>query len=404
MKKIVLMVAACLCLCNAQAQIGSNLKINAFVSAKGGIGIYHNSRNDNPAGFSGGFSVGKWILSPFAFRASFDFIAIPNGDALAGFELCSAEFLWDFNSTFTHIRDWRLNAYPMLGLGVVFHEADMASRASADLQAMVGVHVPVRLGKGGWDVFLEYKCNFFPEKFDGSDASVYMHSLLAGVTRRFTPSPFLRRTPYESRGLAEDWFLGFGIGPNFTSYRARNIDKAGMYGVAPEIMFGRNFSDFWTIRFQLVGLRAHGPYDSEGQRAGEAFSFSDFHTDVMVNLTHALRFTRGIRLNVLPYLGAGMVWRYDNLQFDMAADFGVLFRYYVGHKSDLYAEAKYIVALPRIARGSDPEVLAAAGHVRWVGLPSLTVGYIYNFGRSTTRYRLPAHWSADRGTGNRKLG
>ena len=172
-----------------------------------------------------------------------------------------------------------------------------------------------------------------------------------------------------------------------------------MYGVAPEVMFGRNYSNFWTIRFQLGGLTAHEPYDTINDEAGESYTFSTLHADLMVNLTHALKFRRGKKLNVLPYLGAGAIWRYDDLKFDMAADAGIMFRYYVGIHSDFYVDLKYTMVTPRIGGGTGPESAVGGSALKpaqfWVGLPSLTVGYIYNFGHSTTRYRLPAHWCAD---------
>ena len=163
-------------------------------------------------------------------------------------------------------------------------------------------------------------------------------------------------------------------------------------------MFGRNCSNFWTIRFELTGLTAHGPYDTINEQAGDGYTFGMLHSDVMLNLTHAIKFTRGKKLNVLPYLGAGMVWRFDKPQFDMGADFGVMLRYYIGRRSDLYADLKYLMVPPRIGGGIGPEgpLPGIFGYnVVWVGLPSITLGYIYNFGTNTTRYRLPAHWCAD---------
>jgi hypothetical protein len=163
-----------------------------------------------------------------------------------------------------------------------------------------------------------------------------------------------------------------------------------MYGVTPEIQFGRNYSNVWTIRFELGGLTAHEPYDTVEKCAGDKYSYSNLHTDFMVNLTHLFRFTRGVRLNILPYLGAGLIWRYDEPTFNMTADAGIMFRYYLSHHSDIYLDMKYMMVPPTIA-GIQP----AAGedlpktYGDWGGLPSITVGYIYNFGSSTTRYRHP---------------
>jgi len=398
-KHILLLLMMAGLFATAVAQPGERFGDNMFLSLKGGMGMYSNRLNDNPTGFSGGISVGKWIVSPLAFRVSFDFMTIPNASTLhpytSRFALGSAEFLWDFTSTFMRIRNWPVKFYPMLGLGVVFEGGDNGHRTDHEFQAMLGGQVNYIITPR-WDVFLEYKLNFFPEAFDGSNGDVYLHSFLLGFSHQFTEGPFRRRTAAESRGVMEDWFFGAGIGPNFSSFTFEHMDKLGMYGAAPEIMFGRNYSNFWTIRFELNGLTAHERYDTINDEPGDGYTFSAFHTDVMVNLTHALKFSRGKKLNVLPYLGAGLAWRYDNAKFDMAADFGVMLRYYIGRRSDLYADFKYTMVTPRIAGGTgEPGPLPGMlGYdILWVGLPSITVGYIYNFGHNTTRYRLPAHWS-----------
>ena len=150
----------------------------------------------------------------------------------------------------------------------------------------------------------------------------------------------------------------------------------------------------WTQEWHFTQEAIEDACDRTG--TSEAYTFSMLHTDVMLNLTHALKFTRGRKLNVLPYLGAGLVWRFDNPRFDMGADFGLMLRYYIGRHSDLYADFKYLMVPPRIGGGVGPEgpLPGMFGYnVVWVGLPSITLGYIYNFGTNTTRYRQPAHWS-----------
>ena len=401
MKKIILVLLMAVTCSASHAQVGTDFGVNMFASLKGGLGMYSNRLNDNPIGFSGGISVGKWIVSPLAFRVSFDMMTIPNGilgsNNTANFAMANAEFLWDFTSTFFRIRhhQWYIpDFYPMIGLGMSFRQAVGNNSTDREFQVMLGGQLNWRISKG-WDIFMEYKCNFFSEALAQGNG-VYLYSALLGVTRQFTESPFLRRTEHESRDVFEDWFFGIGIGPNFSSFTFEHVDELGMYGVAPEVMFGRNFSNFWTIRFQLTGLTGHAPFDTINQEAGEAYTFSMLHTDVMLNLTHALKFTRGRKLNVLPYLGAGLVWRFDNPRFDMGADFGLMLRYYIGRHSDLYADFKYLMVPPRIGGGVGPEgpLPGMFGYnVVWVGLPSITLGYIYNFGTNTTRYRQPAHWS-----------
>ena len=157
-----------------------------------------------------------------------------------------------------------------------------------------------------------------------------------------------------------------------------------MIGVAPEIMFGRNFSNFWTIRFELTGLTAHEIYDTVTQEAGDAYTFSMFHADLMVNLTHVLNYKRGVKWNVLPYLGAGAIWRYGDIRYRMSGDAGVMVRRYIDQTGDFFIDLKYMLVHPSISGGVGP-----SGVYYGVGMPSLTFGYIHNFGTSSTRYRMP---------------
>ncbi|MBR6843718.1 MAG: hypothetical protein IKM79_01325, partial [Bacteroidales bacterium] len=73
-----------------------------------------------------------------------------------------------------------------------------------------------------------------------------------------------------------------------------------------------------------------------------------------------------------------------NVMFDMAADFGLFVRRYISKEGDFFIDLKYVMMAPRIGGGAGPE-----GDIYGVGIPSLTFGYIHNFGHSSTRYRVP---------------
>lgn len=392
MKKVIislLLIAAC---ATGRAQIGSDFGVNMFMNMGGGMSLYKNGDVPLMKGFSGGISVGKWILSPLAARVSLDFQSLNREPMDYNFTFASAsvEFLWDFTSTFMRIRNWRVNVYPMIGLGVFFRPAmtDGVNMYGTDreVHSLLGLHVPVRLW-GGWAAFAQYKCYFLPTHYDLGGDAVFMHSITGGFTYNFTESPFHRRTEYESRSTDEDWFVGFGLGPNYSSFDLftnKNHGGFAMVGVAPEIMFGRNFSNFWTIRFEATGLTAHEIFDTVRQEAGDAYTFTMVHADLMVNLSHLFDFKRGARWSIMPYLGAGAIWRYDHVSFDMAADFGIFCRRYINKEGDFFVDLKYIMMAPRVGGGLGP-----SGSIYGVGIPSLTVGYIHNFGHSFTRYRMP---------------
>lgn len=421
MKKLLLSLLLIGLSLSSQSQSSKMVGENTFFWSLGAGGVYYQHSGEGQFSMpTATLNLGCWITRPLAFRLGFDLMMTPShyqhgASNNSLFFMGSAEFLWDVNATFFNVyNDNFLHpfpVYPMLGVGFVLRpevEAEGATYGSDhDFQAMLGIHAPFRIAPL-WDAFLEYKWFFLSQRFDGSYGDNFMHSITLGVTRRWADTPFSRRTQYASRSTAEDWFIGAGIGPNFSSFSFRNIDECDMYGITPEIMFGRNYSNVWTIRFELSGLTAHEPYDTVENLAGSKYSFSNFHTDVMFNLTHAFEFSRGVRLNFLPYLGAGLIWRYDDLTFNMTADIGLMLRYYLNHQSDLYLDIKYMMVPPSIAgikaqsegseqqgAGQNEDCNVPKSYSDWGGLPSITVGYIYNFGSSSTRYRYPAQWCSE---------
>lgn len=375
----------------SHAQIGTTFAANMFVSIDGGMGIYHHT--DNSAnGFYGGFAIGKWILNPLAFRIGLDMVAVPSYIQEEPYQsdilFASAEFLWDPIATFCRVRNCALRAYPMIGLGIAMRDSitvPIPTRPDHEVQFMLGLHTAFRVANG-WDIFAEYKCQFLPQNFDYSPTNNLMHSIVGGVTYRFTDSPFWR-TPFgASKDTRDDWFFGVGLGPNFSSFEPFVTPFQGgfsMMGVAPEIMFGRNFSSFWTIRFEATGLTAHEKYNTDTHEPGQSYTFTMFHADFMANLSHITNFKRGQRWNILPYLGAGAIWRFDAIRFDMAADFGLFARRYLNPDGDFYIDLKYIMMPPRIGGYNN------ARDQYSVGIPSITFGYIHNLNHSSTRYRLP---------------
>ncbi len=395
MKKFVLSLLLLASVAGSHAQVGTDFGVNMFMSWGGGVTMYHHADQTVGPGFSTGAAIGKWILTPLALRGSFNFMTAPSlneeSTGFAPFSSAGVEFMWDVPATFIRTRNWRVNCYPMIGLGVFFRGAysdgERSYPTDHSVHTMFGFHAPFRLSQT-FDLFLEYKGYLLEYGFDGGgESGVRMHSLTGGINLRFFNSPFNRRTEFESRSTAEDWFIGFGIGPNYSLFDMFDNPNHGglkMVGVAPEIMFGRNFSNFWTIRFELTGLTAHEIYDTVTQEAGDAYTFSMFHADLMVNLTHVLNYKRGVKWNVLPYLGAGAIWRYGNIKYRMSGDAGIMVRRYIDHMGDFFIDLKYTIVHPSISGGVGP-----SGSYYGVGMPSLTFGYIHNFGSSSTRYRLP---------------
>lgn len=344
---------------------------------------------------------GVWVSEPLAFQLSADAAL---GTSAAGYNalffMAAAEFKWDANATFFHLYNKNFLSpipfYPILSLGIV-KSIPMAADGEAEvdnaLHAALGLQAPLRIASHT-DAILQYKCIFFPQGFDGSLGDNYMHTFGLGLLLRQSTDPYHRRIERYTRGLGEDWFFGLGLGPNYSGFDLFSNPYSGglkMVGVAPEIMMGRNFSNYWSVRFVLNGLTAHEPYDTVRQEPSASYRYSSLHTDLMLNLSSLVMRGRGVSFNALAYLGSGPIWRYDKPQFHLAADFGVMMRYYLDRHSDLYLDCRYVVIPPSIGGGHGP-----SGDYYGVSLPSITLGYIYNFGHNSTRYRMPLDKCTDR--------
>lgn len=384
-----------------------------FWSLNAGVNIYQHSGESQLGLPSGGLYFGRWLMKPLAFRLAFDVSMAPShlqtdGSTNSLFLFGSAEFMWDFNATFFHVYNKNFLSpvpfYPLIGLGVVYRPEQkvggVTHGADHDFQAMLGLHAPFRIGPK-WDAFLEYKCFFLPQSFDGSYGDNFMHNITLGLTHRMSDNPYHRRTEFESRSTSEDWFVGFGLGASFSSFEFEYIGNfdARLWNISPEIMLGRNYSNVWTIRFELSGFfarhRAHmvakpneaGTEMVEELVPGTWYTFNMLHTDFMVNLTHLFNFRRGVKWNFLPYFGAGPIWNYEAKPvFTVAADAGIMARRFIDNMGDFYVDLKYIMAPPRVAGETGP-----SGSIFGVGYPMLTIGYLHNFGHSTTRYRMPVN-------------
>lgn len=414
--------AALLLPSNAKAQESAAYADNTFFLSFG-AGATYNMPGQTLGMPSGGIYLSRWLMRPLAFRVAAELVSGPavplsDGSTVAGMSfLGSAQFMWDVNATFFHVYNKTFLVpcpiYPLIGLGGILTFDGSGYDGDRDFQAMLGFQLPIRLGSN-WDFFLEYKCFFLPEGYvvDGNPTS-YLHTGTVGFTRRWSDNPYHRRTGFESRNTGEDWFTGFGVGALFNSFGFEHMFAKGskLWNITGDMMVGRNYSNIWTIRFELSGFfarhRAHigqvavlddndvPVVDDNGNilyedvmRPGNLYLFNSLHTDFMINLSHLGNFRRGKKWNILPYMGAGPVWRYKDPAFAVGADAGIMFRRFIDNMGDFFFDAKYIMVPPRFA-GDAVENRFATGYLMF------TIGYISNWGHSTTRYRMPVNSCVD---------
>ena len=411
MKKILTTLLLALSFLGANAQPAVKPG-SLYASLNGGAFIYSHQGGTDFGVPAFGVELGSWLMKPLAFQLAYEGALAPssfqNGSGNNPlFSFVSAEFKWDFNATFFHVYNktfqYPMPFYPMIGLGLLMRNAvtvdGVTYKTDNDFQAMLGMQLPVRISDK-WSVNLEYKCFFLPQEFDGSNGANNMHMVTLGLMWRQSDDPYHRKTAFEARNTSEDWFTGFGVGALFNSFEFEGIGldnaKTKLWNVTGDMMFGRNWSDVWTIRFELSGFFARGRYNVNEEQAGRWYPFNMLHTDFMVNVAHLISFKRGERLSVLPYLGAGPVWTYRKPVFTVGADAGVMLRYYIDNMGDVFFDAKYMMVPPRVTsgygygNGSGP-----SGSILGTGFMTFTVGYICNFGHSTVRYRMPVNHCTD---------
>ena len=377
-------------LAGARAQDNAAYADNTFyLSLGGGATYYLHSGTESLGVPAAGLYAGRWLMKPLAFQLAAELAMAPPFKAPdagnAVYLMGSAQFLWDFRATFGHVYNSTVAFYPMIGLGTVYQLEGDGYGADRDLQGMLGLHMPVRIAPK-LAAYLELKCYFLPYSFDGSYGANFMPTATIGLTKRWYDTPFGRRTGFETRGLGEDWFTGFGVGLLFNSFEFEQVGNLAskMYNITGDMMVGRNWSDIWTIRFELSGFFGRERYNPDTESQGRWYTFNSLHTDFMINLSHLANFNRGVKWNFLPYLGAGPVWRYIDPVFTLGADAGIMARRYIDNMGDFYIDLKYLMVPPRLAGST-----GANGYFWGVGYPMLTFGYICNFGHSTTRYRIP---------------
>ncbi len=397
-KTLLLTLALALALC-AGAQKGSSFKENTFLSFNGGFTLYKNEAG-TASGFNFSAGIGNWIVRPLAIRLAYNGVLVPSyafsnagNDGQTLFHAASGEILWDPLSTFERMNllGEHFNIYPIVGFGFLDRgEGANGAGPDHDLHFMMGLQVAWHQSRyHNLDVVFELKNFFLPNGFDGSEGYNSFLNANLGISYYLDRSTNRQRSLFESRRVNEDWFIGLGVGPNVSSFEFEYMDpQYGMWGFSPGIMVGRNLSSVWTMRLGLDGISAHERFDTVLNKSGMRYVFSNIHFDVMYNVTHALGFRHGSRFCLLPYIGGGIIWRYDDVKFDVSADLGLVGRYYLSRRSDLFFDLRYLAISPSIGGGT-----GASGHFYGVGLPSFTVGYIFNLGTSTTRYRMPLNWN-----------
>lgn len=380
---------------------------NQFISFGGGVTMY-----GNDAGMSTGFNaeatIGNWILRDMAMRVSFGTASAENAMKLtSSFYYGHCDFMWDAIGTIGGARHAKnvVSFYPMIGLGFLYrpdiplpsdadtsltvpsgmYNADTTGyRFDADFMAVVGAHLEFRIPTPAlktWPLFLEAKVFILPQDYDFNYKLSTLTNFTFGIKHDINYDPYHKSIPGESRGWNYDWFVGLGVGPNFSvmGVQSPEVTAWDRMGMNADVTFGRNFSSLWTVRIGLSAMKGttEGPHQEGFDAKPYTYAFFNGRADLMFNVVNIAGMRRGRHLGILPYAGAGLIKRFDQKLLVMQADAGVMARWYINRGLDIYVDGRYIMVPPRFNWGHE---------MMDNGYPLLNVGVIYNFDPSSSRY------------------
>lgn len=379
---------------------------NTFVTLGGGVDLYGNDHTttrqifaDRKVGFpSVEASFGKWMLNATAVRIGFSaFVAdnqynVPNGGVIGAkgqnftgnigdstgttsslFYTAHVSLMWDPITAFKGLRtDRPFGIYPFAGLGVVRRSQNVLSSRDSGFTALAGLAMDFRIARD-FSLYAEGKCFLFPQGYDNNESLSNVVDLTLGLKYDIRRQEYRSRRYGESLYISDDWYLALGAGANYAMARAHGGNAA----VLGEVTVGKYFTTCSSTRLQFNGglLALDGATDA----------YASLHADMMLDVLNFCQQylsrmhrnpTLGRGFSPMLYAGAGL---YDHFGMDkirIGVDAGCMFRFFLTRNSDLYVDARYVLA---------PRLLYQTSSALAEGLPSFTFGYIRNFGQNTLR-------------------
>ena len=183
------------------------------------------------------------------------------------------------------------------------------------------------------------------------------------------------RGSYESNKFWDNWFLGIGGGVNAV---VGNHTDFKIGGLAVDANVGKWFTPTLGLRFGYKGIK-----NSFDLKAGHVSLLGDgkfnqhyIHADVMWNMFESFDGYKETRFfNMIPYMQFGVlaIKNFDSPEF--GAGPGLLNTFRLGNCVDLALDVNIIIAKGRC--------LLIPDHTKYVGLPSATLGLIFNLSKKS---------------------
>lgn len=287
--------------------------------------------------------------------------------------LAHFDFLWNITNTLLGPTPNRIhNLYGIYGMAVV-RRTDSHRGSDNDFSLIVGLRYECQFNHGFY-AFADGQALLLPPDFDEHVRLSLLPALSIGLSYRFIDNPY-RFYRGDSQHPSYDWFFAISAGLNSLQYRGIGDfqSRMGLSTPAVELSIGKNFSSYWSGRFQWSGLQIRSDYN--------ASAFFNLHADLMLNLSNLIvQSHRAPRFSIYGYGGAGSMMRFDTENsFQFALVGGFYNRLIVGYHSDIFVDIKYSLTPPRFAHVSYNQSAYT------VGILTLTAGYVFNLGKNSCR-------------------
>lgn len=219
---------------------------------------------------------------------------------------------------------------------------------------------------------IEFKSHIIPPHFDQCNTVSALTSLSVGILHNLNSMARHNGTIDGFYPFQGNWHLSVSAGANMFQYRGITgfNQRIQQTTGAAEISIGKNLSPILGFRLCASGF--------EAATSESHFKFIDGHLDLMFNITNLIEQQQRRRFNFLFYAGGGIIDRLDTHQPTLQVDFGANTRFWLSERSDLFIDLRYNLIHYTFANISSQKLFS-------VGMATLSVGYSYNFGKSTCR-------------------
>lgn len=362
---------------------------NTFLSIAGGLNGYGNDTygplDNRCAHVEGAF--GYRFSNRIAFRARITGMTNQAASGLVGKYLyATGDLMWNITNTihgFNYNRRASMQAF--YGFGLVH-----ATTGDNDFALSLGLRGEVR-AVALLSLFAEAKTMLHPSLFDGNGSISFAPMVTAGFSLVVNENAYHNKDKAGMPSADSDWDVAIGF-PSLSSFNysgiATPMQRLSQLRPAAQVAVEKRVTPCWVGRFMLAGgMGAYQdieelPLNPEPQQVDYAFRYATFHADLMLDVVQAATRSHHMhRITCYPYMGAGMLLRTDYAhETQLALDGGILLRYILNGRSDLFVDARYALTESNFAH------LQGFPQGRFsVGIATLSLGYIINIGEGRFR-------------------